>query len=254
MFSSNYEIKQVSVNGLVYVSSDEFLNLMNQKLDQQKILFYKTKNIFLTSGNELRRLIDSNYIFGEVRIDKVPPDSLRFDINEKNVVFRPRSNHSERLIDDRGQVVRRFINYASRPKILTLGEGTDAATSQKTEELVSIDPNDQFIMNILEGANEPRLGEMIMDSSQVKFIDDVVSYKDNQVYKLKLLTLPGINPEYLKLKTASGFEIYFNTKLNFETQYEALKLVIEQKITPEKLPRLDYIDLRLGENVYYKFK
>jgi len=55
----------------------------------------------------------------------------------------------------------------------------------------------------------------------------------------------------LDVKTAEGWEIYFNLEENLSWQLTQLYLLLERKISPEERRTLQYIDLRFNK-IYYK--
>ncbi len=60
-------------------------------------------------------------------------------------------------------------------------------------------------------------------------------------------------PREIRLVTADGFKLYMNREDDFENVFRVLKTVMDEEIK-EKRPRLDYIDLRFGNKVFYKLQ
>ena len=58
----------------------------------------------------------------------------------------------------------------------------------------------------------------------------------------------------MEVQTSQNFLIYFNPKEDIEKQVQKLILTFENEIPQEKRENLDYIDLRFGDKVYYKYK
>lgn len=55
-------------------------------------------------------------------------------------------------------------------------------------------------------------------------------------------------------KTSKGWEVYMNPKENIDWQITKLQTVLAQKIPSGKRARLDYIDLRFGDQAYVKYQ
>ena len=60
-------------------------------------------------------------------------------------------------------------------------------------------------------------------------------------------------PREIRAINSEGFWVYLNVEDNFRQVFDRLKTVLEKEIK-EKRPLLDYVDLRFGNKVFYKFK
>lgn len=252
-YSPKFQLVNLEVRGLTFVSPDEFLDYMREELDNQKFLFIKHRNIFLTSESDLKAAMAERYLFNSVNIKKVYPNSLVFEINEKNIQYRLRSLDYEYLVDDKGQVVEKFQNFNHRPNLLQLSQDTDKAEVNK-DELSTFDEGDQFPLIFLDQDSGLSLGQTILSIESLSFINEILIKGKSLKFGLKLISLPSINPESLTMKTGKGWDVIFNIKSDLTDQLNTLDLVINQRIGEENLVKLERIDLRLGDNIYYKYK
>ncbi len=60
-------------------------------------------------------------------------------------------------------------------------------------------------------------------------------------------------PGEIRLRVSDGFAIYFNTDDNLAATFTALQTVLTEEIKNRR-NQLDYIDLRFGNKVFYKYK
>ena len=58
----------------------------------------------------------------------------------------------------------------------------------------------------------------------------------------------------LKVETEEGWKIYFSESVGIEKEILMLKMILEHKIEKEQQKDLEYIDLRIPNKVFYKFK
>ena len=58
----------------------------------------------------------------------------------------------------------------------------------------------------------------------------------------------------IRVKTREGWGIYFNESVSLEKEINMLKIVLDNKITEEQRRDLEYIDLRIDNKVFYKFR
>lgn len=258
LFSPKYRITHIEVNGLSYVTPTEFMDFVNQQLDDQTILKIHHKNIFLTGESGLRSAIESQYLFNSLTITKHFPDTLSFEVKEKNVIFRVRSIDHEYLIDDKGLVVEQFRNFTQRPNLLQLTDQTTPEVADPnadaSKKLVTFDEHDQFPLLYLIDDKAFTLAQPAFTPDQLTFVNEVIGSKTVPYGEISLISLPAANPEFVQVRMKDGWQALFNTRDTLASQLQSMKLVIEQKITKEKLIRLERIDLRLGENVYFKMR
>ena len=251
-FSDYYNIKNINVNGINYVSTDDFIELVDTHVDNFKFAFVDTENIFLYNKSKLLSMINEQYLFAEITIEKVLPDTINIDIVEKNVVYRFVSTSHEYLVDDHGILVKKITNYNNRPSLLTITQGEEEEDAKS--DLVSLDENDPFTVLYFEEDIPLGIGQDIFTDNDVAFIDGSVKKSKNVLYDLKLISIPTVFPEHIRLSTVEGWDILFNLNDPFDKQFDALKEVIDQKVEKENVSRLEYIDLRLGKNIYFKYK
>lgn len=258
LFSPRYRIIHVEVNGLSYVAPNEFLDYVNRTIDEQTFLRIHQKNIFLTSESNLRKAINDHYLFNSLVIKKRYPDTIVFDVVEKNVKFRVRSIDHEYLVDDKGLVVEQFRNFTQRPNLLQLTEVANIEVTDPnvdaSKNLVTFDEKDQFPLLYLMDDRGFSLGQLAFTPEQLSFVNEVVSSKTVPYGEISLVSLPAANPEFIQVRMKDGWEALYNSRDTLDSQLQSMKLVIEQKITKEKLSRLERIDLRLGENIYFKMR
>ena len=97
-----------------------------------------------------------------------------------------------------------------------------------------------------------KLGQKVIEESLLKSILEI-QQKLSSDLKIWITEFDILSNERLNVKTLQGWEIYFNPKGNINWQVVELGLVLEKEIPIEKVPSLEYIDLRFTK-VYYKYK
>ena len=61
-----------------------------------------------------------------------------------------------------------------------------------------------------------------------------------------------VSDKRVDVETLEGWDIYFNLKDKISSQVLNLGLVLKEKISSEARRNLEYVDLRFGNQVYYK--
>ncbi len=250
--SDYYTLRNVRVEGMQYVSSAEFLDVVERHRDTYTWFGIPTDNLLLYSKKKLRAVIDEQYLFHGIRLDKQLPDTLHITVQERRVVLRVFAPAHEYLVDDSGVVVKKINSYKQRPSILSV------ATQQVEDEEVSDDfslraDNDQFTRIVFEQESALRIGQHIMQPETIQLFLDLADRTDVS-YPIASVSIPQAYPQYMTLHMQGGWNAILNSSEALEVQLQRLALVIEQEVKPENLSRIEYIDLRLGNNIYYRYK
>ncbi len=96
------------------------------------------------------------------------------------------------------------------------------------------------------------LGERVIKKEQISQILKIESKLKNDL-KITLEEVLIISEERMNLKTAEGWEIYFNPKGDIAWQLTKLGAVLEKEIPSEERRNLEYIELRFGNFAPYKY-
>lgn len=225
IFSPVFQIKEIKISGLQKVLTNDIENLVWQKI-KKKILFFKSKSIFLISLNEIKNSLLREFPkIGQVALKRNFPNALSLEIQERKPAF-VFCNSDCFLIDKKGIIFDAFKNNISREV-----EGLPIIKSQKVKEIV--------------------FGEKIFEED---FLARILEVQKKIEEKLKI-KIGGflVSEEKLTAKTAEDWKIYFNLKGDLNWPLTELFLILEKQIPPERRGNLEYIDLRFSR-VYYKYK
>lgn len=223
-FSSFFEVKEIEISGAGRIEEQDLKNFLNSKIEK-KILFLKTKNIFLISFKNLKKDTLINFPrIEEISFKRNFPRTIKVIIKKREplALFLKENNYF--LIDKLGILFEK-VNFESFPQLFVIEK---------------------------EGKEEIKLGKKIIEREIMeKILELEKSLKDLnlQIERVKIKS-----KERMDIKTKIGFGIYFNLKEKISNQIFYLKVVLNKKIPKEKLKNLDYIDLRFGNRIYFKYK
>ncbi|MFA5188310.1 MAG: FtsQ-type POTRA domain-containing protein [Patescibacteria group bacterium] len=245
IFSNFYNITNIEISGNQIISTDDMLDLTGSYLSVNKLFIFKNRNIFLFNKNEFKNKVEEVILLSDLKIEKVLPNTIRLTLKEKNAAIKWITNNQEYLADNNGQIIKRYYKL-TMPKIFSIIEQAPIE-SQAT--------NDNFIKVTNSANDEVNLGDKVLRPEDVLFILDLQKALSAKDYlQPQSLTVPNNWPKYISVGLNNGTKIYFNLTDSLETQINRLNLIIDQKIKKSNLSGVDYIDLRLGESVYYKMK
>ncbi len=245
IFSNFYNINNVEVTGNEIISTEDVLDITNNYLAKNKLLLLKNKNIFLFNKSDLASDINEVVILDNMVIEKILPNTIRINIQEKAVAFKWLTNQQTYLVDQQGIVIKRYYKLVT-PKIFQLTQIEPENDNKQNDNLL-------IIKNL---ANQDiNLGDKIINAQDINFIFNLLKkLEKNDYFVIKELSVPNNFPGYITITTLNDWQIHFNLADSADSQINRLNVLIRDKIKKENLSALNYIDLRLGESIYYKFK
>ena len=218
--SRTFQVEMIIVTGEEKVSAEDIKLLVEKKLEN-KILFFKTRSIFLVNLDEIKNDILNNFPqIAEVEIGRGFPDALNILVVERlSLVIWCQENNCF-LLDNEGVIFEKVVEF--EPKFLKI--------------------NNLILKTDLE------LGGKVIEKENLNLILEIEK-KVKENLKINIGEFIIVSEERLNAKTAEGWEIYLNPKENIDWQLTKLNLILEERIPPEKRRNVEYIDLRF-EKVY----
>lgn len=91
------------------------------------------------------------------------------------------------------------------------------------------------------------------DKEILNFISSYYQQEEAKKYEANYWQVSLVNHR-LALIVKEGWQVFFDYNGNIKTQLESLNRVLTQAIPASDRPKIDYIDVRFGEKVYYRLK
>lgn len=114
------------------------------------------------------------------------------------------------------------------------------------------DSSGSLIMKIKTDAGLPRVGERVLDSALalrlILLRQEIKRALDMEVVGYELLKKV---PREIRVDVSEGFRLIINRDDDFQNVFRVLKTVLDEEIK-DRRSRLQYIDLRFGNKVFYK--
>jgi len=222
-FSPFFQVKNIFISGAEKISSSEIKNFVQNKLEK-KILFLRTKSIFLININEIEKEVLKNFPpVAEIKIGRKFPDVLNINLVERSPL----------------------ANFCQAEKCFLLDkEGIIFEESEPKADLIKI----------VDGQKEkiPKLGEPMIENDYLEKILKIQKYIQEEL-KIEIEEFT-VFERRLNLKTKEGWEIYFDPREDINWQLTKLNLVLKEKIPSEKRKDLEYIELRFGDLATFRYR
>lgn len=221
-FSPVFKIKNIKINGLEKIKKENIEQIINKYLEKNKMVIFSRKNFWIFNKDELRGLIFERYYFDSFEIKKKLPSSVIINLKEKQAVVNWLTNNLCFHLDPSALVV------------------------EFCEE------NNGFvtIKNLLD---EPlKVGDYAIESWELKQIIELFNAIKTSIRSQLQLTQIEKDGDLLNFNTVEGVILKFNMLLSNGEQLSRLNVLINQDDIKNNLTKLEYIDLRFGEKIYYK--
>jgi|SRR3989344_736413 len=227
-----WQVSKIEFSGLETLDSKELENKVRTELTGQYAFLVPRSSIFLAGVESLSAFLKKEFpVIGEIRLEKKFPNTLSISVSERKVLgilcndLEEKENISCVYIDTKGFAVDKAPNSTG-----------------------------SLIVKVRTDFSELTVGSNVLDSTVVERILFLGS-------ELKKKTGAGAieyeysskNPKDIVLRTHEGFRILFLKDSNFENVFKVLRRVLDEEIK-DRRAKLDYVDLRFGNKVFFKFR
>lgn len=232
-FSPFLKINRIALEGIQELEYQDVLDDINSFLKGRYFGVIPRNNIILVSPKIIGKHLTGRFKkIRQAEIKKIFPDALEIKIQERKSLLVLCSGGPCYIVDEKG--------YAFN--------GVDLESSQvKENNLIKIvDLNAKLV----------DLEQKVLDESYVRFALDL---KDKLAKDAGIeifdegYTNPRISGD-IQVKTREGWDIYFNTAAPLDKSIKNLKIFLEENKNFRENNKLEYIDLRVKNKIYYKIK
>lgn len=221
-----WQIRRLEISGLEVLGEEEIRVRILSEISGNYAPFIPRSSFFLVRGKEINNTLVNEFPRIEiVSVDKKFPDTLSIQIKERKLwgIFCSVQNCA--YIDKNG------VLYEEAP------------SSQGS-----------LILKIASDAESFSIPSKILDDltvGKMEFLSLGLKEKLNlNVIGYQLFSkIPG----EIRVTVSDGFKIYFNRDDDLENAFKVIKTVLDEEIK-EKRGRLEYIDARFGNKVFYKLR
>lgn len=233
MFSSFMRVNHLNFEGAKELEYEKVYAAAKALIVGKYLNIFPKDNFFMISKKKIQRnLLDEFKKIRVVEVEKKFPDTVNIKIEEREALVIWCAKGPCYIIDEQG------FAYA----------GADFNSDElKENNLVKlVDINAEPVI----------IGERILDEDYVKFIFSVrESFRKNLDINIadEYTTRHRISGE-IEVKTEEGWDVYLNNQLSLEKSMRTLKTFLEKEIDGEASKRMEYVDLRIENKVFYKIR
>ena len=228
-FTSFFRVDKIVLIDNVEVSQAEVEEAFDKYATRKILWVLPSNNIFLLNKDKLaEHLLAEIPRLEQVEIEKKLADIIKIKAKERQLLLVWVAGNQLHYVDQYGSVCCRA----------TLDE-----VVERDLPLV-YDSNDR----------EVYLHEEVVTRNFVGFLQDLHQKFPQQIdAEIKKFWAPSILAKEVHLETIGGWRVYFSIDRSVESQLCDLKIVMDEQIKGG-IERVDYIDLRIDNWAYYKYK
>lgn len=224
---SRLRIQKISIKSYSEkIDKDELSKYASDYLNKKYLGIFPLANFFLFPKNEVKQNILKDFPhIKEIVIDKDFPDTINLEIKEREpeAILCYENNCS--FLDEDSFIFQKAPFFSGSTIVKFRDERN--------------------------GSSRLSLGEKLLDSNQFKNLMKFKNLLKSEKIEAKEIILKDEN--IYNIVTSDNWRIIINNENEIEDTFVNLKTIIESKIK-DKLKNLEYIDLRLGNKVFYKLR
>lgn len=225
---SYFTIKKISIEGNSSISADKILNKVSEYSNGKYFMFFPKNNIFLLPA---QKITDNLYLaFPRIEIlslNKNFPDAIFIKIKERTpeALLCAEAEGGCAFVDEKGFVFEKAPYFSGDIFLKLFDEREEKRQIELRKNIIS---EDEF-KKLIEFKNLARKNDIKISS---------LIFKKDNLYEFR---------------AEEGWRILLNEKNTPALSFENLKIALDSEVKEER-KNLDYIDLRFGNKVFYKFR
>ncbi len=232
-FSSFLAITSVRISGEKYISENDITDQIKPIISGNVWKIINKNSLLLVRKSDIRKNILQKFRqIRSVSVQKKFPSELDVNVDERTPTMLFQGGNGWFILDENA------IAY-----------DTADPNSDKIKQygLLSLTET--------EGKNV-NLGDTVLSQNYLTYVAAIKEkMKDRTEIQIgNDFQTPSLISEDIRVKTQEGWGIYFNENIALDKEFEMLNAVLNNTIDKSQRPDLEYIDLRIDNKVYYKFR
>ena len=218
-----FAIQDIRVTGTESLPSETVTRIVETYLNESAFLFFKHKNRFLFDGGALQQRLMDRYTFETLEITR-QGNTLLLRLKERNSQLLWMTGGESYLADAQGIIIRALSSDEQNAHPLA----------------IFIDLNETPVI----------VGRTILSPLIIESIFRFQRLLQEQHIDFTETRIDRLAGQWVSLRTVVGYDILFDPEGDIDAQANHLAVLLRE--TVKDPTRLEYIDLRFGDHVYFK--
>jgi cell division septal protein FtsQ len=232
-FSAFLMITSFKISGEKCITESDIMDIIKPELSGKFLSMVNRNNLLLVKKDNIRRnILEKFRQIREVEVRKEFPSELDVRLTERIPTILFQGANGWFIIDENA------VAY-------------DTADPNAEE----ITKYDLLRLTDSDGKNV-ELGTAALSEGYVAYVIGIREKmkSDTEIQLSNDFQTPSLISKDIRAKTQEGWGIYFNENITLDKEIEMLNAVLNHEINKNQRPDLEYIDLRIDNKVYYKFR
>ena len=257
-----WQISDYQIIGATSVSQEQITGALSEIFAGNYALVAPRSSFFLvTAGGVQKKLLAAFPKLKNVVVHKQFPNTVKVSLSERTLwavaCDNPNVFGTEAMQSEQG---------SSTPPTLSEGEiGAPTESVGAVLDCVYIDDqgyayetapdiSGTLILRIHLDAGRPLLNTQVVDQGRIMHLKEILSAMEQATGdRMVGVEFSSKVPSEIRLKAGSGYMLYLNWEDDFTNVSRVLKRVLTDEIKTSR-KKVDYIDLRFGNKVFYKMR
>jgi len=231
-FHSFFTINNIEISGGQRIEEKKIREVIQKQLLETRLMFFNQSNIFTFNKEEARQEIIKRYNVEDLRINKRLPKTIAVSFVEKTIAGIWFEKDKYYYIDDGGYILYEIETLEAEAKDFAVFKNKGEETKIKQDEIFKkVVMRDDFLDFLLILA---------------KKVKEKAVFNQNYIFTI------NETESTIEINIIEGPTIYFNIEENLDKQSRKLEILLSEKLKGEEFKKIEYIDLRFGDKIYYK--
>lgn len=247
-FSPVFRINDVQVRGAERIPSWEIRDEIDEALAGRRWWFFPKRSLLILSEDDLRSSLNERFVLESLTITKKPPHTLAVEVRERvSAVLLQMPDGSQGLVDLQGSVTRLYKPEEALETIPKQGPTLDEQQGRERVAYPVLFYDKDEPLSLRKQALRPETVQAVID------LPGLVEAQFNRTPYLAETHIDGASSQTLRILTSEGWAIYLDASRSLAEQLENAATILRAKVGKDR-NRLEYIDVRFGEKVFFKMK
>ncbi len=232
-FSPYFSIKKIETSGLEKISYDELRGMVDEQISSRRFFIFSQNNIFIFDEKEISDKVYGKYALNFVKVNKSLPGTIKISLEEKKPALIWKTTDKFYVVDFDGAIIRE----------ITQTEVSEYQGNRFGAKMATVfDDSNTSVAN----------KDKVLSGQAVGAITDIQNNLSRATGLVILnFVIADRNDSTLKCITGDGWGAYFSLINDLNAQINKLTTFLMDKKQEER-KRLEYVDLRFEDRVYYK--
>lgn len=247
-FSGSFRVDEIDVRGNERVQDWEIRETARELMAERRWGLVPKSGILFLPEDELRERLQERFAFAEVGVLKDPPRRLEIAVKERiSTIFLQMPDGSQAVLDLEGVVIRTLLPSEAIDIARYHGPKPPGQDEQDPIEGLSILFSDRnAALAVRERAVDPRVVAAVIEA------ENAVLERLGGL-SVSSIRVDGLNTKTLRVVTSEGWSVYLDAEQPLEDQLDRAAAVLRASVGADRA-RLDYIDARFGEKMFFKLR